>query len=49
MGGVPGSKVGRGTGNDIAIGAGTLAAAFVGKEIGQPLDSADRALGERFE
>ena len=49
VGGVLGSKAGRGTGNDVAVGAGTLAGAFVGKEIGRSLDNGDRALGERFE
>lgn len=48
-GGVLGSKVGKGTGNDIFIGAGTLAGAFMGKEIGRSLDNADRAVGQRYD
>jgi len=38
-----GSKVGKGSGNTVAIAVGTLLGAIVGSEIGKSLDNADRA------
>lgn len=43
LGGIAGSKVGKGSGEKWATGAGALLGAFIGSSIGQSLDQADQA------
>ena len=48
-GGLLGSAFGSGTGQLVAVGAGTLLGAFIGNEIGKSLDRADKAAMGRAE
>ncbi len=46
-GGLLGSQVGKGSGKLLAVGAGTLLGAFLGREVGMSLDRADQQYAEQ--